>query len=860
MDKHCKTGNSGFNQDTHSKQTIRNVTSSASGVYPDSIRVLQPVCGKYLFCPIVREPIWYFKQYRGMLFLICKQNAQYFKALREMHMENLNNRQREFLELLMKETDFVPIRYFAEKLNVSTKTLKGDMKLLGAYLGKFEGEIIGKTGKGICISGNVKANMDFRNQLRGEMRGALISSGERKAEITRGLLLASEQYTSIQRLADKFYVGKTSIVNDLKAVEEWLRPFGIKLEKNNRGTRVSGKEENIREAITSLLHREVSRPNTPAICTYSELVRLDEATLQNLLDIFHPEDIMFVTELLEEIQLSEKLEMSDVYYKNLLTHILICIQRVRSGKRVEKSETGYPGRTEPERYAGAEKIARRIWERYGIDIGEEETEYIYQYICSLTTHGRLAWNEKMKNERSGLVAEALTEYVSRILNIRFPREASLMAGLLMHIKPLLNRLEYRIKIANPFLEEMLENYPQMIGVCQIACRFISEDFHLPPISIDESANLAIYYQTMLVRQTSPVTVLVVCHSGFGTSQLLGARLTQEFPSIRIHDVISSRRMREIDMTGIDFVISTVPLDVAGVPYLLVSSFLLDSDIAAIRNGIYLAEQKKTAGYPQILSARTGEFIYRNRKPSGAGELYLEEDLQKRFGISIWKSEERKGTALSIDSFRDKVTGYIFETDRREMVNLLAEYYRMALDEELLNGMLAGGDKKEIVRLLENADGKTERSGALGEDDIYMDIQCETKEELMEFLSGLIVRKHPQIQTSRKHLQNLLWERETEAFTGIGNGTALVHRVTGEIDETIVFLVRLNASVDWAREKAYPDRVRLVRLILVFLVPQEKPSKDAARIKELVLKLGKKENVEQILSAADKSEIIRILSK
>ena len=74
------------------------------------------------------------------------------------------------------------------------------------------------------------------------------------------------------------------------------------------------------------------------------------------------------------------------------------------------------------------------------------------------------------------------------------------------------------------------------------------------------------------------------------------------------------------------------------------------------------------------------------------------------------------------------------------------------------------------------------------------------------------------------------------------------------------LVRLKSSVDWAREKNYPDRVRLVRLVLVFLVPLKKPQEETLRIKELVLKLGKEENVERILSASAKSEIIRILSE
>lgn len=774
-------------------------------------------------------------------------------------MEKINNRQRKFLELLMKETDFVPIHVFAGKLHVSTKTLKGDLKILSRYLKSFEGEIAAKPGRGICLADNIKENMEFLYQFRGSTEGHLISTGERKAEITKELLLSSEQYTSIQKLADKYYVGRSSIVNDLKAVDKWLSRFGVKLEKSSRGTKVLGKEENLRDAIIELLHMGTARLNDPEVCTYREFIHLDEDTLQNLLDIFLPEDIMFVTELLEEIQLSEELEMSDVYYKNLLTHILICIQRVRTGKRVEAYKKEHLKRIEPERYAGAENIAQRIWARYGIDIGEEETEYIYQYICSLTTYGASAWNEQMRDELSGKVAEALTEYVSRILNLQFPREASLMAGLLMHIKPLLNRLEYHIKIKNPFLEEMLESYPQMIGVCVTACRFISEEFQLPPISIDESANLAAYYQTMLVRQASPVTVLVVCHSGFGTSRLLEARLQQQFPSIKIYDVIPSRRLREIDMSPIDFVVSTVPLDITGIPYLLVSSFLLDSDIAAIRNGIYLVEQKRTMGYPKINSVLSEDSIYLDYMPEFEGKPYCETGLQKKLGISIWKMKGQKGAALYVDHVNSKILGYILGTDKEEILLFLSEFYQMAMDEKLLERLLAGRDGKEILEVLRAADKRIECLERIQENEIFLDIECKTKRELMELLADLLVRNDPEAGNNRKTLLRVLWEREEEAFTGIGNGTALVHSVTDKIKQTEIRLVRLSTPVDWAEGKDYPDRVKMVRLVLVFLVPERKAQDDTDRIKELVLKLGRKDNVERILLTEDKSEIISILS-
>ncbi len=64
------------------------------------------------------------------------------------------------------------------------------------------------------------------------------------------------------------------------------------------------------------------------------------------------------------------------------------------------------------------------------------------------------------DSKSDEVAAVLTEYMTDILDMEVRNEDMLLQGLMMHIRPLLNRLEYNIKIANPLLEEMQDELPR----------------------------------------------------------------------------------------------------------------------------------------------------------------------------------------------------------------------------------------------------------------------------------------------------------------------------------------------------------------------------------------------------------------
>ena len=305
----------------------------------------------------------------------------------------------------MEEDCYRSVHYYVVKLKVSDKTLKDDLKSIRQVLEEEKIQVIGRAGKGIL--------MDTENRDRIKMTDILgaygpeDSSGSvewRRGIILKNLLIHSGKSTSLQKLSEKYYVGKASIVNDLKLIEKWLADFNLKLVRDVEGTRIEGEEINIREAIASLINGEGTAGGHSDGIQPDEICRLNMPTLQGLLEVFPLEEIIFVESLLSSLEEEEGIDINDIYYINILTHILICIKRVRDGNKMDSLNDDLLETDRNRVYQKADQIARSIWEKYGINIGEDEITYIYQYLSSLSTIEGVKKEIKQKRSISERVA------------------------------------------------------------------------------------------------------------------------------------------------------------------------------------------------------------------------------------------------------------------------------------------------------------------------------------------------------------------------------------------------------------------------------------------------------------------------
>lgn len=103
----------------------------------------------------------------------------------------------------------------------------------------------------------------------------------------------------------------------------------------------------------------------------------------------------------------------------------------------------------------------------------------------------------------------------------------------------------------------------------------------------EIAFIAIHVCAALERKKNKEIafhVIVACHAGIGTSQLLLERLKKHF-NFHIVDIISAHEAKAIEPERADFIISTVPLKGCKLDYVVVSPMLNDEDYVKVGNKI-----------------------------------------------------------------------------------------------------------------------------------------------------------------------------------------------------------------------------------------------------------------------------------
>ena len=503
-------------------------------------------------------------------------------------MDNLTLRHKTFIKLMLEENEYKPIKYFSDKLKVSDKTLKKDLHIIEKHLEKYPLILDKKTGYGIIL----KIDPNTKRQLLNDINSLKetqdqLSIVSRRTQIIKLLLIESNTNTSIQKLSDKYYVSKASIVNDFKYIEEWLQKFDVKLEKTIEGTKVSGNETSIRKAIASLL-KELLNENAQEV-DFSAITRLDTTTFNGLQKMFNVDWVLFIESILTELEYNFKCSISEPYYINLLTHILICLKRIEEGNQIEDSSCNLKLLDEVDEfvYENTLKLVEKIYKKYKVKISESEICYIYQFLVSTGLGKSINENTRLINNNPNNISKRLTvdmiAQISDFIDYDLTQDTVLDEALFLHIRPMLNRLKYNIQIKNPLLEEIQERFSEILGQCELSIFLLAKKYNLYSISIDEIGYIATYFQAAIERSISKKRVMVICHSGYGTSQLLTTRLRRAFPQWIIVDVMSTHALSKTNIDDIDFIVSTVHLDIKEKPYLIISALLRESDIANITN-------------------------------------------------------------------------------------------------------------------------------------------------------------------------------------------------------------------------------------------------------------------------------------
>lgn len=510
------------------------------------------------------------------------------------------NRDMKIIKSIISRNGPVTIDTIAAELEVSNRTVRNSLSQVEKIIINSGLCLKRKPGVGISIEGAD----EIKCKLRSEMELTIINGSiepytpeDRKNFMLKKLFM-NEEDISTSKLAKELYVSQVTIQKDLKDVKEWLDHFKLKLMRCGKSSiKITGKEEDCRNAIANFIasnngYEELKRFLYNKIDQNIHL--LTKTKLAELIDLNYDH----LENIVANAEKSLEFNFSDEAFTSLVIHIAISIKRLKEGKDILLPHNDLRTIRKRKEYFVARQIAQDIEKAFHIKLPEQEIGYIFLHIIGAKMLQSPMEMESIKlkikdeDHLAVVIAKDVIKVAEKALSLDFRNDRQLLNGLILHLRPTINRLEYGLSLRNPLLDQIKENYPEVYGAAWMT-NSIFKKYLGKKIMDEEIGYIAMHLGAAVERKRKPLRTLVVCSSGIGTAQLLAVRLEKRFKRIEIKGIQSISSLEANTLKDIDIIISTIPVN-AEKPSLTVSPMLTQNDIRRIELFINNLENKNNS--------------------------------------------------------------------------------------------------------------------------------------------------------------------------------------------------------------------------------------------------------------------------
>ncbi len=476
----------------------------------------------------------------------------------------LDGRDIKLIDIIDAHPDIDPVD-LAERFSVSDRSVRTYVRKTNEALGSCA-QIEKRRGGGYSLRVlNASAFAALRARDAHAGQDAVPTTPEARVDYLLNDLLSRADWITVDDLASILFVSRNVITSDLRQVAATLERFGLVLEKRpHYGIRVTGPEMSRRLCLANL-------------------------TLDCIIGTGGSASLDVIARCVSESLAEEDFQINSAAYQNLLVHIAVAVERIRANCYVPMEPEHLERMRSTPEYLIAKKVAAAVERELTAELPEEEIGYIAIHLAgkqTLYTPGSDADANLVISDEVWNVVSRMLEMVWNAFHFDFRNDLELRMNLARHIVPLSVRLRYRTRIDNPLLSDIKQRFPVAYSMALESSCILAEEYG-NALSEDEVGYIALAFALAIERQKSErprKNILVVCASGQGSARLLEWRYRQEFGTwldrIETCDVA---RVASRDLTGIDYVFTTVPLErKLPVPVREVKYFLDDEDVNSVR--------------------------------------------------------------------------------------------------------------------------------------------------------------------------------------------------------------------------------------------------------------------------------------
>lgn len=488
-------------------------------------------------------------------------------------MISLLQRHKLIIKYLINRGDWVNSLELARELNVSDRTIRGDINLINKILIDYNLKIKSARGKGYRIDED-KANL-FNKLLLAEGKNIPVLPEERMKFVIEELLMKKEG-VDIFSLADEIFVSEQTIEADIKKIKNILQNKNIDLLIAKEGDifKIEGDELYKRYLLCSVVM---------------------DGTFESLLDLYNYSpylrdvDLIKIKDIILKNIKGSNFAFSDLDLVSLIVHCAVSVHRVKQnfylGNIDDFNEEDISQEVEI-----ARNIAEDLNKEYNVRFNDLEIKNLAKNISFKRVslhHEQFKLGGDDIDEKSMNIVEALLKEVKNEFKLDLTNDKQLKVYLAFHMESLMERIQYNKVSRNPYLDDIKNRYPFLFELSV----FIRKKFYeLTNMSLDEDeiGYIAIHLGAAVERLkigNLHKKVALLSHTSFAQTQLIYNKLQNLFSyQVEIIGSFASYEIENLQEKKPDMIISTlrIPEEIQ-IPSVVISPFLNDRDIVEIRN-------------------------------------------------------------------------------------------------------------------------------------------------------------------------------------------------------------------------------------------------------------------------------------
>lgn len=488
----------------------------------------------------------------------------------------LSIKQKNILNLLYIEKNYLRYQDIAKKLGVSSKTISRELTKMETALNSFGISIKRKSGVGVKLN-LTSDGIEFLNTLFLEDK-----IEDEKIERWQQILIALIREKDILKqfyFSSIFNVTDTTIRTDLHKVEKHLEKYNIKLiRRSGLGIYIEGKEEDKRRVLSDYIHQKLGTDLT--IDALKSMNSLDTKAHDFLSTLVDEETITNVENITNMVLKKYNYNLVEKSYTGLIIHLTLSIKRIQNGDSIKDTNSVMPINENSTEYKIAKNINENLGILFNITIPQTETGYIVLHL--LGARSNIDESSGFDNLKLTIIAREIINIAKEDLYFSTENKKSLVLDLVKHLNPAIFRLNKGLSIHNPLLDSLYKNYPRFMEIAKKASTPLLKYLNIKEIPEGEIGFIAMHLGAKVDEKTNipNLKIIVSCPMGIGTSRFLAKQIKDEFPNINIISTLNIDKAKNI--INADAIISTVEIENAKVPCLKLDYLLDESNLNKLK--------------------------------------------------------------------------------------------------------------------------------------------------------------------------------------------------------------------------------------------------------------------------------------